>query len=84
MDIVNVDCRTVAGTIAVSKVVRGDFDGNGTVTDDDAIYLLYYTFFSERYPINQNGDFDGDERVTDSDAIYLLYYTFFPDKYPIH
>lgn len=83
LDFVNISCKTVSGGITVVDVMKGDFDGNGSVTDDDAIHLLYYTFFPDKYPINQSGDFDGDGRVTDSDAIYLLYYTFFPDKYPI-
>ena len=29
-----------------------DFNGDGSVTDADAVYLLMYTFFPETYPIN--------------------------------
>ena len=29
----------------------GDFDGNGSVTSDDAVYLLRYTLFPDAYPI---------------------------------
>lgn len=63
--------------------VKGDFDGNGYVTDADAVYLLYYTIFSEDYPINQPADFNGDGYVTDADAVHLLYYTIFPEDYPL-
>ena len=64
--------------------IPGDVDGDGGVDSDDAIYLLYYTFNAENYPLNQDGDFDGDGNVDSDDAIYLLYYTFNPTDYPLH
>lgn len=64
-------------------VVTGDLDGNGFITDRDAIYLLYNTFLPQQYPLTQNCDFDKDGYVTDKDAIYLLYHTFLPETYPI-
>ena len=33
------------------KLRPGDLNGSGAVTDDDAIWLLMYTFFPEEYPI---------------------------------
>lgn len=63
--------------------IPGDVDGSGEVTDRDAVYLLYHTFLSETYPVNQDCDFNGDGEVTDKDAVYLLYYTFLPDSYPL-
>ena len=66
-----------------SRTKIGDINGDDEVTDEDAIYLLFYTFFPEDYPLNQEGDFNGDGEVTDEDAIYLLFYTFFPEDYPI-
>ncbi|MBQ9986685.1 MAG: hypothetical protein IJP38_10345 [Oscillospiraceae bacterium] len=72
-----------AVVISLSSVKTGDIDGDSRINDSDAIYLMYYTFFPDDYPVNQDCDFDGDGQVTDSDAIYLMYYTFFPDDYPL-
>ena len=66
-----------------SNGVRGDFNGDGVVTDADAIYLLRHTLFPESYLITQSGDFNGDGVATDADAIYLLRHTLFPDNYPL-
>ena len=63
--------------------ILGDVNGDETINDADAVYLLMHTFFPEDYPINQVGDFDGDNSVTDADAVYLLMHTFFPEDYPI-
>lgn len=74
---------TVIDSSTPTDVMRGDVNGNGEVTDADAVHLLYYTFFPEDYPVNQDCDFNGDSAVTDADAVYLLYYTFFPEDYPL-
>ena len=63
--------------------VLGDFDGNGVLNDDDAIWLLLNTFFPEEYPIYQFADFDGNGVFNDDDAIWLLLHTFCPEEYPI-
>ena len=67
------------------EVTRGDMNGDGAVSDADAMYLLRYTLFGEtRYPLNQSGDVNGDGAVSDADAMYLLRYTLFgPTRYPL-
>ena len=64
--------------------IRGDMNGDGNVTDADALYLLRHTLFAERYPITQSGDVNGDSQITDADALYLLRFTLFPEKYPLN
>ena len=69
----------------IATDVIGDLDWDNVVSDDDATWLLLYTFFPDEYPIDDPAacDFDGDGFVSDDDAIWLLLYTFFPDEYPI-
>jgi len=66
------------------KPLLGDMDGNDVVNSDDAIYLLYHTLMSDKYPANQDCDFNGDNMVNSDDAIYLLYYAMMPERYPIN
>ncbi len=61
----------------------GDTNGDGSVTDADAIYLLYHTLLPELYPVRISCDYNGDGNVNDADAIYLLYHTLLPDLYPL-
>ncbi len=64
----------------------GDLDGNDSIDNNDAIYLLYYTIFGEEggYTVNQPCDFDGSGEVDNNDAIYLLYHTIFgAEDYPL-
>ena len=86
---VSVDTTPLKATVNTEEipevtVIRGDVNGDGVVDDADTIYLLRYTFFPDKYPLNQNGDMNSDGIVDDADAIYLLRYTFFSDKYPLN
>jgi surface protein len=80
----NVKISVEKGTITIVDILPGDVDGDGFVTSDDAIHLLYYTFLPDMFPVNQNCDFDGNGAVDSDDAIYLLYYTFLPDMFPLN
>ena len=60
-----------------------DVNGNGTVDKDDAIYLLRYVVYPDKYPINTFCDFNDSGAVDKDDAIYLLRHVVYPDKYPL-
>ncbi len=77
-----------AGTLAAQPLdtettLRGDFNGDGAVTSDDALYLLRHTFKPEEYPIGQSGDVNGDKSFNSDDAVYLLRHTLNPGRYPL-
>jgi hypothetical protein len=61
----------------------GDFDGDGFVTEEDVIHLLWHTVMPDGYLLNQNGDYNGDGFVTEEDVIYLLWHTVSPETYPL-
>ena len=65
------------------EAMLGDFDGDGKVTSDDAVYLLRHTLFHDQYPVESFADFDGDDSITSDDAVYLLRNTLFPEQYPL-
>lgn len=66
--------ETVSGKEAVCYE-HGDVNGDGAISDQDAIYVLYSTFpmFKDSYPVSQDVDLNKDESVDTADAIYLLY-----------
>ncbi len=61
----------------------GDLTGEGSVTEEDAAYLLYHSLLPEIYPANQTADYNGDGQVDSQDAVYLLYATLLPESYPL-
>ena len=63
--------------------VLGDFDGDETVTSDDAVFLLRHTLFPESYPVSGFADFDHDGIVSSDDAVFLLRHTLFAESYPL-
>lgn len=64
--------------------ILGDVDGNDDVNLDDAIHLLYYLNFPQKYSVNQPIDFNHDGLENLDDAIYVLYHINFPQKYPLY
>ena len=70
-------------TTQAAKAVIGDFDGDGTVNNEDVAYLLWHTLFPEDYPISTEADFTGDGKVNNEDVAYLLWHTLFPEDYPL-
>lgn len=72
-------------TCGYQRFVRGDIDGDGEITSDDAVNVLYALMFGrEEYPTDQSLDFNGDGKEDSDDAIYLLYHSFVPEQYPLH
>ena len=68
----------------VGKGDAGNIDGDGEVSDGDALYLLRFTLFPERYPVQAPPDMNNDGVADDSDALYLLRYTLFAERYPLY
>lgn len=67
-----------------SSFIRGDFNDDSSVDEDDAIYLLYHVLFgNELYPITQSADVELDGRINGYDAVYLLYHYLYPAEYPL-
>ena len=75
----------------------GDLDQNGVFELDDAVYLLYHTYFPERYALPAHGDhqeencqgcleagdLDQNGVLNLDDAVRLLYHLNFPEAYPL-
>lgn len=60
--------------------IPADFNADGTVTDRDAIYLLYSTFYAEDYPLHSSGDLNNDTKVTEADALFILNAMYFDEE----
>ena len=68
--------------VGTASALVGDFNGSGTLSTADAVYLLYHTLFGgEEYPITQPGDFNCDGAVDSADATYLLFNVLFGEEY---
>ena len=63
--------------------LAGDIDGNGTVSNDDVIALMWNVLFPEQYPLEGNVDMNKDGSVDNNDVIALMWYVLFPEQYPL-
>lgn len=70
-------------TNSLAAIVVGDFNNDGKVKIDDAIYLLYNLAFPDDFKITQSGDMNSDGSKTIADAIHLLYNISFPADFPL-
>lgn len=74
----------IGGAVVVANVLRGDVDGDGVFTEDDAIYLLNAKLLPDMFELNQDGDFDKNGEFNEDDAIYLLNAKLLPDMFPLN
>lgn len=51
-----------------------DYNRDGAVTAEDAIYLVWHNLFPGLYPVSLSGDANGDGTADMQDAAYLLWY----------
>ncbi|MBO4860543.1 MAG: hypothetical protein J5530_03260, partial [Clostridia bacterium] len=72
-----------AAAASQEELSIADFDGDGDIDSDDAIYLLRAVLFPEDYEITLATPFYGDRNPTSDDAIYLLRHVLFPKDYPL-
>lgn len=78
------DSKKVSFEVEIVSGIFGDINGDGEVTDRDAVQLLRHVLFPDLYQIQGFADFDKDGNVTDRDAVLLLRHVLFPDLYPLN
>lgn len=61
-----------------------DYDKNGYVTTDDAVYVLKHIMMPDIFEVTGGVDFDKNGHETTDDAVYLLKHIMMPDIYPIN
>ncbi len=58
---------------------RVDVNGDGVVTNDDVVELMWYALFPQEKSINGDGDINRDGAVTNADVVELMWYVLFPE-----
>ena len=68
---------------AVPAAAHGDFNGDGKISSQDAVWMLRHVLEPQDGAADQASDFNGDGRVDTQDALYLLRYALRPEAYPL-
>lgn len=82
-DAIGAACHMKEATVNVMGALRGDFNGDGSVDSQDAIWLLN-AFYNEKMIPNQSEDVNGDGEFDSRDAIYLLNYFYDQTAFPLY
>ena len=73
-----------AACIRCGAADPADITGNGKISEEDAIYLLWHALHPDFFPLDEEVDFTGDGELTDADAVALLWYSLYPEEYPLN
>lgn len=63
--------------------IKGDLNGDGRVSNNDVVLLLWHILFPEDHPLDSSGDMNGDSRVSNIDVVLLLWHALFPENFPL-
>ena len=64
--------------------VAGDFSGDGLLSNDDVIMLMWHVVFPDENPVSGNADLTGDGKITNDDVIVLMWHILFPEENPLN
>jgi hypothetical protein len=89
-NIINVDQEKIEfcsedGAVKVFDQILGDANGDGDISNADALIIFRYIYNPTLYPIPQllAADVDGDGYVTNADVLEIFRYIYNPVLYPI-
>ena len=67
----------------ISATMHGDFNNDGKIGSQDALYLLRHVLNPDEYAVDQSADVNGDGKVNSKDALHLLRHSLNPSGYPL-